>query len=804
MKILYSWLKDFTALPDIDRTAELLAAAGIEVEGMEKTGACFSGVIVAEIIKVDRHPNADRLSLVEVETGSGRKTVVCGAKNIAQGQKVPLALVGAKLPGGELKKSKIRGIESEGMLCAPDELGAKNGGHEGILILDSALPPGCDAARLFGEPDCVFDVKILPNRPDLLSHYGIARELAACQDFALKKPAAELPQPSLAAPEVSVAAPDLCGRYAGRVIKGARAAQSPEWIRKRLEAIGVKPRNILVDATNYVLHELGYPLHAFDLNKLPGPVNVRRANCAANPAIPACEIKTGSASALTEKFSALDGSELSLDGDALVIAAGEKAVALAGIIGGAETMVSDGTTDIFLEAAWFAPAGIHRTARRLNMHTDSSKRFEGGTDPEAAAFASDRAVSLIIQCCGGAISAMRDVYPGKTAAPDVEFTPAQINAILGSGLPAGRMEKLLRRLQPELYTGAVWRFPALSWRRDIANRWDIAEEVARLGGFDCIPDQPRAAMVCVSAPPAAQVLSDKWRDILCNLGFFETYSYDFISGKELAAFGFAAARCAGIANPISEEMKYLRPDLLCGLAKNLAYNENRGVRCAAFFEIAKTYDGDLREELTCAGIMSGSWPSEIYWGGVKKLDFYHIRGVAEKLAGCCCGIRFEPDAAPPAFLHPKLAMKIICGAKPAGYLGQLHPQAAKEMDLKSAENWVFSVSAEAAAKCRPGAEGLKPVSQFPSSWRDMSVLVAAGAAAGDIAKTAKSAGAGFIADAKLTDVYEGKGMPEGKKSLTLRLTFTRMDRTPSDAEVDAAFAAALEALKGKFSAELRS
>lgn len=795
MKIIYSWLKDFIDLQQSpEKTAEILTSLGIEVEELEFTGARFTGVRVAHILKIDRHPNADRLSLVELETGSGKKTVVCGAKNIAVGQKIPLAQVGAKLPGGVLEKAKIRGIESEGMICSAHELNLPMPDNGGIMVLDSALEPGADVSKLFGEPDCVFGVKLPPNRPDLLSHFGVARELSVCLGLALKTPVAKLPPAQGVCIPVFVEASELCSRYAGRTIRNVSAAQSPDWMKRRLEMLGVKPRNILVDATNYVLYELGYPLHAFDLAKIEGgEIHVRRATDG-------------------EKFNSLSGRELTLDSQCLVIADTKKPVALAGVIGGADSGVSDATTDIFLEAAWFDPPSIHKTARRFGERTEAAQRFEGGADIESAAYASARAAELIVSACNGAqITEPVDIYPQPRKPSAIEFTPEKINSILGTAIAPAELSTALKRLSSSLdSSGAVWKITPPSYRRDIETKWDVAEEAARICGFATIGDEPRPVTLGAAETQPVEELCEKWRDELSALGFYETLNYDFMSEKELALYGFSPETAVELANPLSADWRFLRPTLLCGLVKSLVYNENRGAQSACLYEAGKIYrseSGKVVEESAFSGLMSGNWPADIFWraGETKKLDFYHLKGIAARLFAGFDGVRLEPLKNPPAFLHPKLSLAVLAGKRQAGYIGALHPSVAQSAGLRNNELLVFEILTEPAAKqLKSALFSVKPVPQFPSSWRDISVVVPSQTEAGKLMRAARSSGGEFISAVEMVDLYEGKNMGEGKKSVTFRLVFTPKDRTLTDAEIDAAFKSVLSKLTTEFGAALRS
>ncbi|MCX5783523.1 MAG: phenylalanine--tRNA ligase subunit beta, partial [Elusimicrobia bacterium] len=480
MRILYSWLKDFIDLQcPPDELAQKFLPIGIEVESMEKLGAQFSGVYAAKILKIDKHPNADKLSLVEVYDGQKQFTVVCGAKNIAVGQNVPLAHVGAKLPDGELKKAKIRGIESEGMICSSQELRILGGAADGILVLGEDTTPGADVSKLFGEPDCVFDLKIAPNRPDLLSHLGVARELSALLNLPLKKPQFNNVESSGKSISVAVQAQGLCPRYVGRVIKNISNAPSPDWLKKRLLAMGTKPRGAAVDITNYVLYETGCPLHAFDLDKLAGPqICVRTAK-------------------IGEKFTTLEGQEITLDSQCLVIADKDKPAALAAIIGGQDSGVTENTKNIFLESAYFAPSGIYKTARRLRLRTEASIRFAGGADISAAVFACERACALFKEFCGGSFSEIVDIYPSAHKPAQIAVDGKSVNKILGTDIPAEKIAKALNAVGKLDSSSEKWTFTPPSHRHDLESKWDLAEEAARFCGYNLIPDTAKPAMLYV-------------------------------------------------------------------------------------------------------------------------------------------------------------------------------------------------------------------------------------------------------------------------------------------------------------------
>ena len=790
MKILYSWLKDFIDLQvPAAELATVFPRIGMEVAAVEKTGAHFVGVSAARITAIGKHPNADRLSLVDLETSSGLKKVVCGAKNIAVGQIVPLAVEGAELPGGVLKKSKIRGVDSDGMICSSEELGVPGGPEDGIFVLPENTPVGTDAAVLFGGPDWTFELEIGPNRPDLLSHLGVARELGAYFGLEVRLPKAETMPCRRVETGISIEAPDKCPRYVGMELRGVSPVQSPEWMRKRLLAMGVNPKNILVDATNYVLYELGQPLHAFDLSQIRGGrIIVRNAHP-------------------DEKFDTLDGQDLILDENCLVIADAERASALAGVIGGIGSGITDGTKDIFIESASFAPENIHRTARKYALKTEAAYRFERGNDPDCAVYAALRAAMLIAQACPHAeVSEVRDEYPGRAECERIEFEPRWINAFLGMEIPEKELERILRSLAQDLQvSGAVWFFTPPPRRRDLRTKWDLAEEAARFYGYDAIPDEPRPARVLYSEPFRPVELENEFADSLAGMGFLECKNYDFISRKAVEHSGFSVADCLQLANPLSEDMAYLRPSLLPALLGTADYNRRRG-GSACFFELGKIYPGaDQCETRACAGLMQGALPQGAFWKPAEKaeLGFHHLKGVLLELLRGAVGADFAPCAKPPSWLHPKLCLELRLKGRCAGYLGRVHPAVVSKFGLKDEAFWFFEFRYEHAVELFKAVRQLKPVSQYPTAWRDISVVVSCSHPYAAVEAAVRKAVSG-LESFELMDLYEGKGVPEGSRSLSMRLSFCLPDRTLSDAEVDVEIKKALAALEKQFGAALRS
>ncbi|HOX23100.1 MAG TPA: phenylalanine--tRNA ligase subunit beta, partial [Elusimicrobiales bacterium] len=589
--------------------------------------------------------------------------------------------------------------------------------------------------------------------------------------------------------EISIQAADKCPRYCGMELRGVSPEQSPEWMRRRLLAMNVNPKNILVDATNYVLHELGQPLHAFDLSTIKGgKIVVRNAHA-------------------DEKFDTLDGQDLILDQDCLVIADAEHASALAGVIGGIGSGITDSTKDIFIESASFAPESINRTARKYALRTDAAYRFERGNDVECAVYAAMRAAMLIAQACPHAeVSEVKDEYPGRTEREPIGLEPHWINSFLGMEIPQNELERILRALAQELdAAGAVWLFTPPGHRRDLRTRWDLAEEVARFYGYDAIPDEPRPALSAYSEPFRPAELEDAFADKLCALGFLEGKNYDFISKKAIEWAGFNHADCHQLANPLSEDMAYLRPSLLPSLLATADYNRRRG-GAAWFFELGKIYPSTAESEVrACAGIMYGCLPQEPFWktDGKATLGFPHLKGALSELLRGAAGTELGDCKKPAAWLHPALCREIRFKGRCAGYLGRVHPAVVSKFGLKEEAVWAFEFRYEQAVDLFKSVRQLKPVSQFPSSWRDISVVVPSSHAYAAVEIAVKKAAQG-LESLELVDLYEGKGVPEGSRSLSMRLTFCLPDRTLADSEVDAQIKNILEALQKQFGAALRS
>lgn len=791
MKIVYSWLKDFI---DLDLTPEEMVQQfvhlGIEVAGVQTTGADFEGVTVAQITHIEDHPNSDHLHLVDLDLGGGKtQRVVCGAPNIAVGQKIPLARVGSRLGNMVMKPAVIRGVASEGMICSSDELGLTHTRAHGILVLDEKLELGTDVSTLYGKKDTVFDLEITSNRPDLLSHLGVARELGVLLNKPVKLPQIPAFQTQGEALHVEIQAPQACPRYIGRVIRGVKNTESPEFIKERLAAMGLNPKNALVDITNYVMFELGHPLHAFDRTEVDGDkVIIRFAHSG-------------------EKFTILDGRELELAENSLVIADDKKATALAGIMGGLNSGIRENTQDVFIESAYFDAPTINKTVKKFGVSSDSSQRFERGTDIEGALLAMNRATQLICQICGGTPSALADEYPEKFQNPEVVFTAQDINNILGTQLDAETLKGIFSRLGASFTAnGDTWAFRAPSYRRDLTTKWDLAEEAARFVGYDAIPLAASKATVSFADNPKGIDLTKKFSNQLIGLGFYECKNIDFLGEKELKQFGFEPKHCIRIKNAMAQGWEFLRPTLLPALLKNVEFNQKRGQHNLALFESTKTftllknYPG---ETYTVAGVLTGAIQSRAFFaGGVTVPDFYFVKGVVHNLLP---GAKLVPAEKAPVYMHPKIAVDIMEGGKKIGVLGKLHPLTLKAFGIKTPEVWAFEFGCKALEKTF-SAQNFNPVvapAVFPPSLRDLSVVLDENISYAQVQSVLDQTGLDVKMSYELIDLYQGEHLPAGKKSLTFSLAFSNPQRTLKDAETDAAFNKIVAELGHKLGAALR-
>jgi phenylalanyl-tRNA synthetase beta chain len=812
MKVTLNWLKkyvDFNWSPE--ELTERLTMLGLEVEGVQKISAAFDGIVVAQVITRDKHPNADKLSLCRVNDGTGERQIVCGAQNFKAGDKVPLILPGASLPlkPGEkepftIKVGKIRGVESHGMMCSPQELGLPDA-VDGLLILREDAKVGQPFAEYLGRSgsDVVYDLEVTPNRPDLNSAIGIAREIAALTGKELRLPEIKAPVSAEKADQlvsVKIEDAELCPRYTARVIKGVKVGPSPEWLRSILEKVGIRSISNVVDVTNYVMLEVGQPLHAFDYHL------IARSSRPESNGIPEIVVRRA---ANGEKFKTLDNQERALTGEMLLIADEQKGIALAGVMGGANTEINERTVDVLIESACFAPTNIRRTSKNLGLRSESSYRFERGSDVGICDWASRRAAQLILETAGGQLAdGVVDIHPKPAPAKELSLHFARSKDLLGIGISHAEQVSYLTglglavvRQEPGQCTLAV-----PTWRVDLKREVDLIEEVGRLYGVDKIPSTPpRGALGANAFDAVYDQLADA-RRILTGLGLHEAQGQTLISSQE---FGIGGADSVMLSNPLSSDMDVLRPSLLPGLVHSLRHNVNRRNYDAALFEIGRVFfraAGQIKEERRVAVAITGQRALP-FWSGSErdsKFDAYDLKGLVEEfleqfgLRGLSFAKRAESTV-----LFLESGTVALGGKLPLGEMGQLLPSLAKKYDLRDAV-FLAELNLDLLISKRNPAKSFKALPQFPSSRRDVAMLVPEAVTHESVMQVVKQAKAGNLESVELFDVFRGKGIPDGQKSLAFAFTYRAADRTLTDADVNSAHDKVLTALKTQLKAELRA
>jgi phenylalanyl-tRNA synthetase beta chain len=801
MNVTYNWLKEFV---DFDLTPEQLAALltmlGLEVEGMNNLGSGMDDVVVARVESRQQHPNADKLSLCRVNTGSELLDVVCGAQNFAAGDTVALARIGAVLPGDfKIKKSKIRGQESFGMLCSEKELGLAEE-SSGIMILPAGLELGQPLFQALGLKDTLYEIGLTPNRADCLSAIGIAREIAAKLGTTVTPPATTISEgnePVESRIGVTVTDGELCPRYAARHISGCRIAPSPEWLVKRLTAVGIRSINSVVDVTNLVMMELGQPLHAFDCDRLAGQrIVVRRA-------------------AEGESFTTLDGQERTLTANDLVICDAERPVALAGVMGGLNSEISPETTTVLLESACFKPAAIRATSKRLGLHTESSHRFERGIDVEGVIFALDRAASLIAELSGGTVSrGALDVYPGRVEPVTITLRPQRANDLIGISLDTAEIARILSNLQfsvRELGDGNL-EVVAPSYRVDIEREIDLVEEIARLNGFDRIPTSMPMARVSSDRPTPQQSLQRILRDALVSHGMHEIINYSFTApnaaDRLLLAADDTRRTVIRLANPLVEEQSVMRTTLLPGLLETVSRNGKFRSLDLRFFEMRRVYLPQAGEEMPhepirIAAALTGSRERERWCHGTEAVDFYDAKGIVENLLDLLHieGVKWVADG-PEPYYHPGKSCSIMVGGERVGTMGEIHPTVQEAFDLEKPV-YCFELDFEKLVTCCRFKTGITVPSRFPDSARDMALLVPEETPAERIIDCVRGVKAREIEQVEIFDVYRGSGIPEGFKSIAIRIRYRSFERTLLDEEITTIHAKVRDSLVNKVNVSIR-
>jgi len=782
MLVSLRWLRDYVDIdPDPHDLAEKLTMAGLEVDEIKEVRPEFSGVVTAKILSLKPHPDADKLSLCEVTDGKDVFRVVCGAGNMRVGDVVALAKVGASLPGGyTIKSSKIRGELSEGMLCSEEELGI-GPDATGVMILPPEFPLGEDLTKALDLADLVLDIAVTPNRSDCLSIVGVAREVAAITGKKLRYPDIKVKETGEDIREVTsvdILDPELCPRYAARVVKDVRVGPSPWWMRQRLEAVGLRPISNVVDVTNFVMMEFGQPLHAFDFNFLEeGRIVVRGADEG-------------------EVFVSLDGKERVLKRGTLMICDGVKPVAIAGIMGGLNSEIQDHTETVLLESAYFNPASIRRSARLLGMSTDAAFRFERMIDPEGVLRALDRAAQLVSLTAGGRIcKGFIDNYPRKLpAVKDIPLRVSRVKIVLGAAVPGRKIGKILKSLEMTVTKdGKDFLVTPPTFRVDISREIDLIEEVARIRGYDCIPESVPPAGPRKDLRDRKNVLGEKVNAFMNGYGYSEVINYSFTSPNSADILGLGdddgGQRFVRIKNPLTEDQSVMRITLVYGLLETMKKNINNGSFDLKFFEKGKVFipeagDGELpREGERLGALITGSRYDQLWHSRGVQVDFYDVKGCLENLLSMLRveGVRFAPSV-DIKFLHPGRACRVFVGEKEAGIVGEVHPDVLERMDLKR-RAMVFEVDLDLLADRFTGAVVFKEVKKFPAVYRDVAFLVGADMEAEKLMDPAVAGEEELLEKIEVFDVYRGEKVPVGMKSVALRFTYRAEGRTLTDEEV---------------------
>ncbi len=810
MRLSLGWLAEFVDLPDDAELAGRLELGGFEDVGVERGGPDLSAIVVGRVEVREPHPNAERLSLCRVDVGDGApRRIVCGAPNVAAGQRVAVALPGARLPDGtKIKKSKLRGEVSEGMICSRREL-ALGDEHEGIWVLGGDAAPGTPLPDAVALGDRTLELTLTPNRGDAASLLGLAREVRALFGSALRLPPCDPPEsgaPAADAIRIEIDAPDGCFHYVGRVVRGVRVAPSPEWLAAPLEASGHRAIKNVVDVTNAVLLELGHPLHAFDLAMLGGgEVRVRRAHPG-------------------ETLATLDGQTRALDARDLVIADASRAVAIAGVMGGADSEVTAATSDVLIESANFRPVDVRLAARRHGLHSEASYRFERGVDRDGVRRAADRAARLLAELAGGAVAPgcveVRGDAPPATER--IALRVARTNRLLGLELGAGEVADLLARVG----VAAREREPGVlecaipSHRNDLHVHQDLSEEVARIHGYARIPTTLPLAELAPARIPESHRIAERARDLLAGAGLVEVTCFPFVAEDELAALGLAAddprLRALRLRNPIQERDDRLRTTLAPSLLRLVRQNLSRQVDAVALFEVARVFwpasrapaglaggeESLPREPLFAAGVVSQGARADLWSGSSGAPVFYDAKGVAEKaLSGLGYMASLRRGGSSP-YLHPGASAELCIGSSSVGNVGELHPAvaAAFEIDVPCA---MFELNLSALLAEKKREFQFREVSREPSVRRDLAVLVDRTQSAGALQEEIRKVAGSDLVSVAIFDRYEGQGVPKGRVSLAFRLVFQRADRTLTDAEVQRVTDRVVAMLGERFGAELR-
>lgn len=788
MKFSEQWLRQWVN-PSLS-TEDLchqITMAGLEVDAIEPVAPAFNNVVVGEIVTAERHPDADKLQVCQVNTGEESLQIICGAANARQGLKVVAALVGAKLPGDlKIKKAKLRGVESYGMLCSAKELGMAESA-DGIMELAADAVVGTDIRDYFLLDDNSIDVGLTPNRSDCLSIAGIARDVGVLCRESVQGPEEKTVSESISDTfPVAIESTDDCARYVGRVIKGInRQAITPIWMQEQLRRSDVRSLDPVVDVTNYVMLELGQPMHAFDLSKLSGGIKVRHAVAG-------------------EKLTLLNDQEVELKAGTMVIADDKAPLAMAGIMGGADSAVSDDTADIFFESAFFSPTALAGVARSYGLHTDSSHRFERGVDSQLQARAMARATELLLDICGGEAGPVTEVVIEEQLprSETITLRAERIERVLGAVIAADEVTDILTRLGMEVtVSGDSWQVIPPSYRFDIAIEVDLIEELARIHGYDNIPSNPPVGKLAMRPRTERKQPLGRLRNLLVDRDYQEVITYSFVDPK-LQAILSPEQATVSLQNPISADMSVMRTSLMPGLIATVQHNLNRQQSRVRIFESGLKFvpeGDDVSQTAILAGAICGSRYEEQWTAPAEKADFFDIKGDVEALLAAG-GHEARFVASSNAALHPGQSADIEVNGKLIGHLGALHPAMAQKLGL---DQTVYLFELDVASVCQNRIPAFAALSKFPAIRRDLAILVDQATSTMEVRDCIREDASEILQDLILFDVYVGKGIDSGRKSLALGLTLQDNSRTLTDTEVDNFIDKIVSGLESRIGATLR-
>jgi phenylalanyl-tRNA synthetase beta chain len=794
MKISGRWLSDYVdvSLP-FEELAKKLTITGTEIESVTHLGSQLSGIVVGKVLSVKKHPRADRLSVCQVDVGERALSIVCGAPNVAEEQKVPTALVGSVLPGGlKIEARTIRGVSSQGMICSEMELNISQEAA-GIMVLADDAPVGKPLQEVLPLEDVILEADLTPNRPDCMSMVGIAREVAAICQTTLRRPTASLaegPQSVHQLVSVELQDPEACPRYTARLIQGVKIGPSPLWLSQRLAAADIRSINNVVDITNYVMMELGQPLHAFDFDLLAGDqIRVRRA-------------QEG------ENFVTLDERKHSLDPEVLLICDAEKPVALAGIMGGLQSEVTQRTANILLESAYFHPATIRRGSKRLNISTESSQRFERGVDPNGVIDALDRAAQLIADLSGGQVAkGAVDCYPKPIEAKKIPLRIGKTNQLLGTDLTGDQMASFLESLGFKTRGEGPMDVLVPTFRPDVGREIDLVEEIARLYGYDRIEACVRGGGNLKISPAWEDEALGKIKSALSGLGFYEVVTNSLTDPNLFSLIGPKESP-RRIINPLSEDLSALRPNLIPSLLQVVQRNFHRSTKDMRIFELGKIFrqpdpkDFSAEKWSLCGVIAGRRWPASWDRQDV-QVDFYDLKGLLESLLDKLSIDNFNFLPYDGGVFQQGMAATLMLGETRCGYLGQLAPEVRTAFDLV-AEVFLFHVEVASLIESMTRDRRYASLPKFPTAERDLAIVVPEEVLAGQLEGAIRKAGGELVVEVRLFDVYRGKQIAAGKKGLAYSIRYQSPVRTLTDREVDDIQKRIVATIREKFGAELRA